>query len=95
MRIFKLKGKITMENKQTKLNKAFRFNSNVYVVRFGDYCDYCLVKGRVVGVREFRTAYSDLIYTIDTGDGCVEALPCNIYESVQEFIDEAKQRVVE
>ena len=84
-----------MENKQSKLNKAFRFNSNVYVVIFGPYCDYSLVKGRVVGVREFSTAYSSLLYTIDTLDGRVEALPCNIYESVQEFIDEVKQRVVE
>lgn len=84
-----------MENNQTRLNKAFRFNSNVYVVRFGAYCDYSLVKGRVVGVREFRTAYSSLLYTIDTAEGRVESLPCNIYESVQEFIDEAKQHVVE
>lgn len=84
-----------MENNQSRLNKAFRFNSNVYVVRFGAYCDYSLVKGRVVGVREFRTAYSSLLYTIDTAYGRVEALPCNIYESVQEFIDEAKQHVVE
>ncbi len=84
-----------MENNQSRLNKAFRFNSNVYVVYFGAYCDYSLVKGRVVGVREFRTAYSSLLYTIDTAYGRVEALPCNIYESVQEFIDEAKQHVVE
>lgn len=84
-----------MENNQSKLNKAFRFNSNVYVVRFGAYGDYSLVKGRVVGVREFRTAYSSLLYTIDMPEGRVEALPCNIYESVQKFIDEAKQHVVE
>ena len=84
-----------MKNKEHKLNKAFRFNSNVYVVRFGAFCDYSLVKGRVVGVREFRTAYSSLLYSIDTPEGRVEALPCNIYESVQEFIDEAKQHVVE
>ncbi len=85
-----------MENNQSRLNKAFRFNSNVYFVRFGAYGDYSLVKGRVVGVREFRTAYSSLIYTIeDTAYGRVEVLPCNMYESVQEFIDEAKQHVVE
>lgn len=84
-----------MEKEQLKLNKAFRFNSNVYVVLCGDFGDYSLAKGRVVGVREFRTAYSSLIYTIDTADGRIEALPCNIYESVQEFIDEAKQHVVE
>lgn len=84
-----------MENKQPKLNKSFRFNSNVYVVRFGAYCDYSLVKGRVVGVREFNTAYSDLLYTIDTAEGIVEALPCNIYESVNDFIDEAKHHVAE
>lgn len=84
-----------MENNQSRLNKAFRFNSYVFVVHFGAYGDYSLVKGRVVGVREFRTAYSSLLYTIDTAYGRVEALPCNIYESVQEFIDEAKQHVVE
>lgn len=84
-----------MENNQPRLNKAFRFNSSVYVVRFGAFCDYSLVKGRVVGVREFRTAYSSLLYSIDTAEGLVEALPCNIYESVEEFIDEAKQHVVE
>lgn len=84
-----------MENNQPRLNKAFRFNSNVYVVRFGAYCDYSLVKGRVVGVRKFNTAYSDLLYTIDTTEGIVEALPCNIYESVKDFIDEAKHHVAE
>lgn len=84
-----------MENEQLRLNKAFRFNSNVYVVVSNIYGNYSIVKGRVVGVREFRTAYSSLLYTIDTPDGRVEVLPCNIYESVQEFIDEAKQHVVE
>ena len=82
-----------MEN--NKLNKAFRFNSNVYVVLIDIYGNYSLVKGRVVGVREYQTAYSKLLYTIETAYGRVEALPCNIYESVQEFIDEAKQHVIE
>lgn len=81
-----------MEN---KLNKAFRFNSNVYVLVSNIYGNYSLVKGRVVGVREFRTAYSSLLYTIDTHDGRVEVLPCNAYENVQEFIDEVGQHVVE
>ena len=84
-----------MKNKEHKLNKAFRFNSTVYVVRFGAYCDYSLVKGRVVGVREFSTAYSSLLYAIDTAEGLVEALPCNIYESVEEFESEVSLHVVE
>ena len=84
-----------MENNQPRLNKAFKFNASVYVVQFGAFGDYSLVKGRVVGVREFSTAYSSLLYAIDTAEGLVEALPCNIYESVEEFIDEAKQHVVE
>lgn len=84
-----------MENNQPRLNKAFRFNSNVYVVRFGAFGDYSLVKGRVVGVREFRTAYSSLLYSIDTAEGLVEALPCNIYESVEEFESEVSLHVVE
>lgn len=83
-----------MENNQPRLNKAFRFNSNVYVVRFGAFGDYSLVKGRVVGVREFRTAYSSLLYSVETPEGCVEALPCNIYESVEEFESEVSLHVV-
>ena len=84
-----------MENKQTRLNKVFRFNSNVYIMISNIYGNYSVIKGRIVGVREFSTAYSKLIYTIDTARGRFEVLPCNVYESVQEFIDEVEQHVVE
>lgn len=82
-----------MENKSP--NKAFKFNAYVYVMHADVYGGYTLAKGRVVGIREFRTAYSRLLYTIETSCGCIEVLPCNIYESVEEFTEEAQQHVVE
>lgn len=83
-----------MENNELRLNKAFKFNSSVFVAVVGDFGDFRLIKGRVSAVREFKTAFSKVIYTIETLDGRFEVLPCNIFESVEEFIADVPQRVI-
>ena len=83
-----------MENKEVKLNKAFKFNQQVYVVMGAITCDFDIVKGRVAGVRELSTAYSRVIYLIDTTFGRFEVKPCNIYESVQEIAADLENHVI-
>ena len=79
---------------ESKLNKIFKFNAAVYMVVAGDFGDFSIVKGRVVGVREYRTAYSALIYAVETPQGRFEVLPCNLYENAEEVAKDALQRVV-
>lgn len=83
-----------MENKEVKLNKTFKFNQQVYVLIGGITCEFSIVKGRVAGVRELSTAYSKVIYLLDTPFGCFESLPCDMYESVQEMAADLENHVI-
>lgn len=79
-----------------EINKQFKFNSFVYIVHGFGLCDYEIVKARVVGVREFKTAYSSLAYALELPTGeTLEALPNNMYANVEELLNGARWRVVE
>lgn len=91
-----MKRKQKMENKN-KLNKAFRFNAAVYLVmKAGNFeGNFTIVQGRVVGARQWQTAYSNMLYTIVVHGMAYECLPSDLYESVDELIADFKNRVDE
>ena len=80
---------------QETLNKVFKYNAVVYVAMCDDYGDFSLVKGHVRGVRKFKTAVSEYRFLVETPLGEVDALPFNIYESVEDFKNAVSSRVVE
>lgn len=80
-----------------KQNKTFKFGQEVYlIVQLGDYfpTGYVLLKGNICGVRKFSTAFSDLLYSVETSRGVYHAFPTDIYESVDDFKADVENHIV-
>lgn len=75
--------------------KTFKFKQEVYVALSDAFADFKLEKGIITGARVFHTAYDDVIYTITTPNRAIEALSSEIYASVEDFIKDVPNRVVE
>ena len=78
-----------------RLNRKFTYGQKVYIAQVGSYTAFKLVKGAIVGIRKFKTPYSDFLYTIETPLGLYEALPAEIYKSVDDFKAGVEECVVE
>lgn len=74
--------------------KKFKFGESVYVVLSEDG-DYRLIKGKIAGVREYKTASSSVIYAVTTPESVGYYLPSMLYRSVDEFKEEVINHVVE
>lgn len=66
-------------------NNQFKFNQEVYIADVGDFRTFKLLKGRVVGIRKYKCAFSNFMYAVETCYGIFECLPSEIYESVEDF----------
>lgn len=77
-----------------RLNRKFSYGQKVYIAQVGSYAAFKLVGGEIIGIRKFKTPYSDFMYTIETALGLFEALPCEIYTSVEDFKNSIEDCVV-
>lgn len=81
--------------KRNNLDKTYKYGSEVFIVQTGSLGDFLLVKGRICGIRQFHTAFSHVLYSVETKAGLYEILPCNIFGSIEELTEELKDRVEE
>ena len=75
--------------------KTFKFKQEVYIATSDAFANFKLEKGIITGARVFHTTYDDVIYTITTPNRSIEALSSEIYSSVEEFIKDVPNCVVE
>ena len=78
-----------------RLNRKFNYGQKVYIAQVGSFAAFKLISGSIIGIRKFKTPYSDFIYTIETALGLFEALPAEIYTSVDDFKAGVEECVVE
>lgn len=78
-----------------RLNRKLNYGQSVYVAQVGTYASFRLVKGSIIGIRKFKTPYCDFIYAIETPLGIFEALPAEIYTSVDDFKEDVTDRVID
>lgn len=74
--------------------KTFKFNQEVYIAYVGGFMTFKLLKGRIVSIRKYQCAVSDFMYGVETCYGIFEALPDEIYASVEEFKNGVQDCVV-
>ena len=75
--------------------KTFKFKQAVYIATSDAFANFKLEKGIITGARVFHTTCDDVIYTITTPNRAIEALSSEIYASVEDFIKDVPNRVVE
>lgn len=76
-----------------KSNKRFKFGQSVYLpITHGNFE---LVKGVIDGVRRCSTAFDDFIYEVNTPRGMFLAFGLDLYESVEDFIKDVPNLVIE
>ena len=76
-----------------KSNKRFKFGQSVYLpIKHGNFE---LVKGVIDGVRRCSTAFDDFIYEVNTPRGMFIAFGLDLYESVEDFIKDVPNLVIE
>lgn len=77
-----------------KSNKRFKFGQSVYlpIAQFGNFE---LVKGVIDGVRRCPTAFDEFVYEVNTPRGMRLAFGIDLYESVEDFIKDVPNLVIE
>lgn len=75
--------------------KSFKFGQKVYLPLCDRGLNFELVRGTIEGVRKYKTSTSNYAYSVSTPRGNFEVLDCDIYESVDDFITDIKNCVVE
>ena len=77
-----------------KSNKRFKFGQFVYlpIMKLGNFE---LVKGVIDGVRRCSTAFDEFIYEVNTPRGSFLAFGIDLYESVEDFIKDVPNLVIE
>lgn len=77
-----------------KSNKRFKFGQSVYlpIAQIGNFE---LVKGVIDGVRRCPTAFDEFIYEVNTPRGMCLAFGIDLYESVEDFIKDVPNLVIE
>lgn len=73
--------------------KSFKIKQTVYLPISEGKVGFSLVKGTIIGCREYRTAYSKWRYFVETPLEILEADEFDIYESVDDFISDIPNRV--
>ena len=74
--------------------KKFKLEEAVYVVVARDG-GYYLAKGYILGARKFDTSSSTLVYLVESKIYRDYYFPSDIYHSIEEFMAEAKNHVIE
>ena len=73
--------------------KRFKFGQSVYLpITHGNFE---LVKGVIDGVRKHSTAFDEFIYEVNTPRGMFLAFGIDLYESVEDFIKDVPNLVIE
>lgn len=75
--------------------KSFKFGQKVYLPLCDRGLNFELVRGTIEGVRKYETSTGNYAYVVSTPRGCFELPASDIYESVDAFIEDVKQCVVE
>lgn len=77
-----------------KTNKIFKFNQSVYIP-IAQYGSFELVKGVIGGIRRYSAAFDSFIYEVYTPRGMFSAFSIDLYESVDDFIKDVPNLVIE
>lgn len=75
--------------------KTFKFGQKVYLPLCDRGMNFNLVRGTIEGVRKYHTSMGNYAYVVATPRGTFEVLDSDIYESVDDFISDVKNCVVD